>query len=133
MTIKIIGYILLFVGVAAIVLSTINIYQVFTHQAKPVQFFTASNSTFDINALVNSLSPNVGNSAVKNISTTSLVNQSAVNDGLNLTLHIVLIGVIAGAGSKLASLGVLLLRNIQVKLIENPITVTKKVVEAEVK
>jgi len=133
MAIKVIGYILLFVGVAAIILSTVNIYQVFTHQAKPVQFFTSSNSTFDINALINSLSPNVGNSAVKNISTTSLVNQSAINDGLNLTLHIVLIGIIAGAGSKLAYLGVLLLRNIQVKLIENPITVTKKVVEAQVK
>jgi hypothetical protein len=132
-SLKIIGYTLLSVGVAAIILSTVNIYLVFTHKAKPVQFFSSSNSTFDLNALINSLSPNVGNSAVKKISTTSMLNQSAINDGLNLTLHIVLIGIIAGAGSKLASLGVLLLRNIEVKLLENPIPVTKKVVEAEVR
>jgi hypothetical protein len=130
---KIIGYSLLFIGVAAIVLSTVNMYLVFTHQAQPVQFFDSKNSTIDLNALINSMTPNTGNSAIKNLPAANLVNQSAINDGLNLTLHIVLIGIIAGSGSKLASLGVLLLRNIEVKLLENPIPVTKKLVSAEVK
>ncbi len=127
---KIIGYLLLFFGILVILLSTINLYQVFTRQQKPVQFFTSQNSTINLNALINSMAPPTNNPALKNVQATSLINESALNDGLNLTLHIVLIGVVSGAGFKLASLGVMLLRSIQVKLLENPIPVTKKVVGA---
>lgn len=130
---KIIGYILLFVGIVVIVLSAFNMYQVFTHTAKPVQFFSKDNATLDLNSLINSMTPNTGNSALKNLPAANIVNESAMNEGLNLTLHIVLLGFISGAGYKLASLGVMLLRSIQVKLLENPIPVTKKIIAADVK
>ncbi|OGD08788.1 hypothetical protein A2397_05190 [Candidatus Amesbacteria bacterium RIFOXYB1_FULL_44_23] len=107
---KVIGYILLLIGVLSIIFSTYNAFQVFTGKAKPIQYFTEKNSPLDLSSLSGMLGPTSG----------TLVSASSVNDGLNLTLHIFLISIISGAGYKLASLGIMLLRAIEVKLIKSP-------------
>jgi len=107
---KVIGYILLLIGVLSIIFLTYNAFQVFTGKAKPIQYFTEKNSPLDLSSLSGMLGPTSG----------SLVSASSVNDSLNLTLHIFLISIISGAGYKLASLGIMLLRAIEVKLIKSP-------------
>jgi hypothetical protein len=132
-TIKIVGYILLFVGIAAIVLSTVNVYLVFTGKAKPIQMFNQANNSIDLRSLISQLNPASGLPGNKPASQADILSPNSLNSVFNLTAHLVLLGIISAAGFKLASLGVMLLRTIEVKLLENPVPVTKKVAETQVK
>jgi hypothetical protein len=109
---KILGFLLLIIGVSTIIFSTYNIYQVFTKQAQPIQYFTSQNTPLDFSSLTASLPSTVD--------TSKLISTPAINDGFNLTLHLFLMGIISSAGYKLASLGVQLVRAIEVKLIKSP-------------
>lgn len=121
MSAKLIGNLLLFFGVLAIVLSTLNAYQVLTHQTKPITYFKPEDTTFDIKGLVENLSPELNNPSVKNTAVQKdILSPTLINDSVNLTIHLFLLGIISGAGFKLASIGAMLVRSIEVKLIQSP-------------
>lgn len=103
MTEKIVGYVLLIVGLISIVFSAMNVFFVFTGQAQPGELFNFSPVSV-------ALAP--GTKPVE------LVSARELNQTTNLTFHLLLMGFLAGAGQKIASLGVQLIRPIVVKLKE---------------
>jgi hypothetical protein len=97
---KTIGYSLLFSGLALIIIVSLNVFQVFTKQAAPIHYFNLSSITVNI----------------PNASTVELLSGQNMSDTANLTIHLVLMSFLAGVGTKVASLGIQLLRPIEVKL-----------------
>lgn len=100
MTEKVIGYSLLAVGVLVIVLTAVNVFFVFTGRMQPIQLFNLPAMTF-------SLAP--GTKPVE------LMTADAINQTSNLAINLFLMGFLASAGQKLASLGVQLVRPIIIK------------------
>lgn len=98
---KVIGYILLSVGILLILFTAFNIISVFTGSAKPVQMFNFEGigvNTSDLDL--------------------DLVSPDLINQTSNLFAHIFLMGFISTVGFKLASLGTMLVRPIVVKVKE---------------
>lgn len=95
MTEKVIGYSLLGVGVLVIVLAAVNVFLVFTGKIISIQLFNLPAITFN-------LAP--GTKPVE------LMTADAINQTSNLAANLFLMGFLAGAGQKLASLGVQLVR-----------------------
>lgn len=52
---KLTGYILLITGVATILLSGLNIYQVFTRKAAPIQSFNLTSINLDLSSILPSV------------------------------------------------------------------------------
>ncbi|HBC72396.1 hypothetical protein A2379_02895 [Candidatus Amesbacteria bacterium RIFOXYB1_FULL_47_13] len=110
---KIIGYSLLSLGLLLILAAVLSVYLVFTAKTKPARVFNQTGITLNLNQLLGpQVLPNTGteNPPVE------LISASALNDISNLTLHLLLMGFVAGGGYRIASLGVLLLRPIEVDL-----------------
>ncbi len=97
---KIIGYSLLAVGVLVIIFTAGSVFVVFTGKILPIQLF-------NLPAITLSLAP--GTKPVE------LMTADAINQTSNLAAHLFLMGFLAGAGQKLASLGVQLVRPIVIK------------------
>lgn len=112
MTEKVTGYTLLGVGVLVIIFSALNIFYVFTGRAEPVQLFHGSGVSLDFGSLIAAQLP-AGSKAPS--AKTELFPADQVNLISNLTVQIILMGFLAGAGFKLASLGVQLVRPIVIK------------------
>jgi hypothetical protein len=108
---KIIGYILLLLGLGQIAFSGLNIYQVFTGQVKPIKTFELHGVSLDFSTLV---PPDILNSQTS--PKTEIISSSTINDISNLTAHYLLISFLASLGFKVSSLGIQLLRPIEVKL-----------------
>ena len=139
---KIIGYLLLSVGLIIMVFSLINIYMVFTGRAKPISVIKAIDTTaktgsdasenatpaFDITAMFPNLPEeqaaqlrqlNAGSGSGANpmaAITGSMLSPSMINDVIALSTHFLLITVLMGFGHKLATLGTNLLKPIHVTL-----------------
>lgn len=123
MTEKIIGYILLVIGVMTIMYSAMSVYSVFTNQAKPIQLFSFHGISLDPSAFMPQVStqnlPVELAQALKQPASTAkaeLIPAEFLNQPLNLYAHLFLMGFVATIGFKLASLGVMLIRPIVVKL-----------------
>ncbi len=97
---KVIGYSLLTVGVIIIVFAVMNVFMVFTGKAVPVQLFNFESVSV---ALVPGSKP------------VDLFSARDLNQMSNLGAQLLLMGFLAGAGQKLANLGVNLIRPIVVK------------------
>lgn len=108
---KVVGYILLVVGLVVIVFAVVNVFMTFTGKAMPVQLFNFQGVTLDFGQQLGL--PKTTAAPMELISARDL-NQMA-----NLTAQILLMGFLAGAGEKLASLGVSLIRPIVVKAKES--------------
>lgn len=118
MTEKVFGYILLVIGVTAIVFSVVNIYRVFTKKVKPVQLFNFNGISLNTSQMVtNSLPPEFSELTKDNepAPKTELISAEMINTPSNVVAHLLLMGFIASAGYKLASLGATLVRPIIVK------------------
>jgi hypothetical protein len=138
---KVIGYILLIAGVAIICLVAFNIYQIFNLKAKPVNLFHFNSLSIDSSQLVPSqpevntegLSPEQGQvlenlfktQSPKESSKIEVIPADVLNQTTNLFAHLFLLGFIASAGYRIASIGVLMLRPIVVKLKEKQETPQK--------
>jgi hypothetical protein len=107
---KIVGYLLLTVGLLTIGLSAFNIYQVFTKKIQPLQLFTGPGISFDLSGYL----PEVPGS--KPAPKTDLVSASTINEISNLSAHYLLISFLAGIGFKVSSLGIQLLRPVEIKI-----------------
>ena len=97
---KTIGYTLLFSGLALIIIVSVNVFQVFTKQTPPVHYFNLPSITVNIS----------------NASPVELLSGQTMSDTANLTIHLVLMSFLAGVGAKVSSLGIQLLRPVEVKL-----------------
>lgn len=106
---KILGYLLLVVGVLIIVYAALNVYGVFTKKAKPFDVFNLPGISLDLGGLV-------GNQLPTGPAKSELITPEILNQPLNLAAHLFLMGFIANIGFKIASLGVMLVRPIKVKL-----------------
>jgi hypothetical protein len=111
---KILGYILLFTGLALICYTAFNVFQVFTNQAAPFQLFTYDSLKVDLSKMVEG--------APKNANLTQeLISSDMLNRPMNLGAHLILMGFLASIGYKIASIGTMLIRTIKVNLKEQNI------------
>lgn len=119
---KIVGYVLLVFGVIIILFSGWNVYGVFTKRIQPVQLFGFKGIGIDMgqiisNALPKDLAPLTGTN-LQPAQKTEIIPAEMLNGLLDIMAQIILMGFIGGAGYKLASLGVMLLRPVEVKMKE---------------
>jgi hypothetical protein len=114
MTEKILGYMLIVVGIIAIVYSSVSVYDVFTKKAKPANLFSFSGISMDPSQfLAGNLPPGV---TLPKGPAMEIMTPEMINDTSNIFAHVVLMGFIASAGLKLATIGTQLVRTIHVKV-----------------
>lgn len=116
---KIVGYLLLAIGLLIIAYSGFSVYSVFTKKNKPIDLFALTGISLDIGSLTggDSASQQTGMPSREGVpAKTELVSPEIINTPLNLVAHLMLMGFVATVGYKIASLGVMLLRPIKVKL-----------------
>jgi len=105
------GYFLVGIGLSLILISAVSVFVVFTGRVKPAPVFRQPGISLDMSQIAGL--PTLPGSKPTPV---ELLSASALNDISNLTLHILLMGFIAGIGYKIALLGVQLLRPVEVKL-----------------
>lgn len=115
MTEKVIGYILLISGVVIIIASAISGYLVFTKQAAPAPLFNLPGISLDISKALSGSLPLGFLSSGKTAPPQQIISADTVNQPMNLFAHLMLVGFIATIGSKLATIGVQLIRPIVVE------------------
>ena len=115
------GHLLLFVGLAIMVICVVNMFLVFTNKVKPFSVFNissnSSNGSLNISDIISELkknSPNALNPAT--LPKLDILSPEVLNQTLNLSSHFFLMSFILGFGYKLATLGTKLIRPINVKL-----------------
>ncbi len=118
MTEKIIGYLLLAAGVLVILISGLNAYSILTRKSQPAQFLSLPALSLDFNQIIAGALPPEARAQMSKSpgNPTELFPAQATNFIINLTLHLLLLGFLVTIGYKLAALGVLLLRPVNVKL-----------------
>ena len=115
---KIVGYLLISFGVMAIIYAVLNIFSVFSGKTKPVQIFNFSGISFDASQLLPQDLPSEASQLVRPESTqkAEIIPANIINDSSNIFAHLLLMGFLASAGSKVALIGAMLVRPINVKL-----------------
>ncbi len=114
---KLTGFLLLFLGLMMMIGAGINVYLVFTGVFRPFALFNFPGLSFDIGSLLKgSLPANVEQFAQMGSVNQEIISKDMINVPLNFTAHLFLMGFIAQIGFRVASLGVQLLRTIEVKL-----------------
>jgi hypothetical protein len=126
---KLLGYLLLFLGLVTIILAAYNAFDVFTGKNSPPRLFSQTGISIDLKTLAQNLGPQVA-APPEDSSRLEVLSSTTVNDLLNLTAYLILVSIISAAGFKVASLGVMLIRTIEVKVLENtPMRVAQKISE----
>ena len=103
---KLIGYGLLVAGVLVILFAGFNIYQVFTRQIRPVQLFDFPAISIDSGEIATGSLP------------VELLPKEVLNDSSNVIAHLLLMGFVVNIGYKLASIGVMMTKTLEVKMKE---------------
>lgn len=116
---RVIGYVLLIVGVGTILFAGVNTYMVFTKKIQPIQLFSFAGVSLDMQQMVTGqLSPEQASFVKKQtgeIPKTEIIPANFINDTSNIFAHLMLMGFVASIGYKLASLGTMMTRPIIVK------------------
>ena len=107
---KIVGYILIFIGVLTIFLSTLSVYNVFTGNSAPASLISQSDKPLNLSLGL----PN-DSGGVTSVPLSGNNPLSSITQEVNLIVHLVLMSFIASAGYKLALIGTRLVRPIVVK------------------
>jgi len=108
---KIVGYLLLGIGILIMIFGTISVYRVFTGYAKPFELFNLSGiSVSPSNLLGNEFA------ATDQTANLDLLSAKDLNSTANSLAHLFLMGFIVSTGYKLATLGVNMVRPIIVKV-----------------
>ena len=128
---KVIGYILLFSGVLLVVFSGVSVYQVFTSNAEPVQVFDFPPIGLSADQLLGGLadSPEAQAQLSQSNQEVELIPADVINQTSNLVAHMLLMGFLASIGTRIASIGVSLLRPIVVKMNDSHLQDAKKQVQ----
>ncbi len=115
---KLVGYLLLSLGLVIIGFACLSVYQVFSGSWKPVSVFSFSGiSVNTLDLIGDKLSP-VQKAQLANPKI-QLVSQDLLNEPLNLAAHLFLMGFVVSVGFRIGSLGVQLIRTINVNVNEN--------------
>ena len=126
MSVKVTGYSLLVVGLLIMAFCVVNMVMVFTNKTKPFSVFNiqpnGSTNTQSLNDLASQLQKNSSNGSQAQLPKLDILPPEVLNQILNMTAHLFLMSFILGFGYKLASLGVGLVRPINVKLRPEPIS-----------
>ena len=117
---KVLGYILLVVGIIIISIPLFIVYSIYNKSQKPVEIFNLPGISLDYSSIVGGEIPEAELNKAKNEGKlkTELVGAEILNQPLNLFANIILLGFIVNVGFKVASLGVQFLRPIKVNLRE---------------
>lgn len=115
---KVTGYSLLVAGVAIILIALMFVYQVFTKQAEPAHLFSFPGISIDLSKIVASQLPKDVTLPAGTTMEQEIIPAKVVNDSANIAAHLFLMGFVASVGYKIASLGVLMLRPVVVRLKE---------------
>lgn len=123
---KILGYVLITLGILVMIGASFNLYQVFTKQARPVQLFDFASISINTNEMVAANLPTELSGLMQqnpaNVQKTEIISAEMINDSSNIFAHLLLVGFFVSLGYKLASLGVQLVRPIVVKLKAKEVT-----------
>ena len=120
-----VGYILLTVGIIAIVLAGFSVYQVFTKQAQPVQLFNFEGVSLNMGSLMGDGEGMTAEQKVllekqkSQVKPQEIVSSAMINDTSNIAAHMFLMGFVVSIGYRIASLGIQLLRPIKVQMRES--------------
>jgi len=109
---KFVGYLLLILGLLLMALPAFNIYQVFTKQVQPISLFELQGVSLNIADYL----PSDPLRKPGTVPPTELIPASDLNFISNLTAHYLLMSFFIGVGFKVASLGITLLRPIEVRV-----------------
>jgi len=116
---RVTGYSLLFLGLLIIFYSAFSVFNVFNKKANPIDIFNLEGISLDLANFVGSdLSPEEKSAIDEGKINTKaeLISPDVLNSPLNYTFHLLFMGFIASVGFKIASLGVMLVRPIKIKL-----------------
>ncbi|MBI2034499.1 MAG: hypothetical protein HYT11_02080 [Candidatus Levybacteria bacterium] len=113
---RVTGYILLGIGICIMLFALGNIYLLFTSKIQPIHLFDTKGISLDINSLMPQLPEGV--KLEKKSQGAELISSETINQTLNLSAHFFLMSFVMTFGYKLASLGVMLVRPVVVKLKE---------------
>ena len=118
MTEKIVGYTLLAIGLIVLGFSGLNMIDLVVGRVRPIEFFHFQPVKVDLEGMLRgSLPPEVaGLVAGKPTQPTELLSADLLNQPTNFVVHLSIMGILAGIGQKVASLGVMMLRPIKVNL-----------------
>jgi hypothetical protein len=108
---KVIGYVLLVIGLLAIFYSAFSVYAVFTGIMKPFDLFSFDAIKIDIGKFV------IQAPSDQNL-TQDIVPSEVLNKPMNYIAHLLLMGFLASIGLKIANIGTYLLRPIKIKVHE---------------
>jgi len=116
---KAVGYLLIALGLLIIVYSAFSVFSVFNKKSSPIDIFNLEGISLDLASFVGSdLSPEEKSAIDEGKINTKaeLISPDVLNSPLNYTFHLLFMSFIASVGFKIASLGVMLVRPIKVKL-----------------
>lgn len=123
---RVLGYLLMGFGVGIMFFTSVSMYRVFTGKIPPVQLFNLPAITLDLSAATPQVDsttlppelqeflPQSSKSATNKPA--EILSADVINFSSNIFAHIMLMGFIASIGFRLASLGVMLVRPVVVKL-----------------
>ena len=111
MTEKLTGYLLIVVGIVLIIFSAFSVYSVFSSKVKPAELFQFKGVSVPLSALVGGEIPNS-----KALPEIEILPAEVLNSTSNTLAHLLLMGFLSSIGSKIAFLGVNLVRPIVIKL-----------------
>lgn len=120
MTEKVLGYILICSGLIAMILASLSVYSVFTKKSSPVKLFNFGPISLDASLLIPQDIPEGAGDLLAQQSSglpkAELLPANVLNDSANIFAHLFLMGFIVSVGFKIASLGAMLVRPVNVKL-----------------
>lgn len=105
MTEKVIGYFLIFIGVATLFITSLNAFNILTKKQKPIEFINKET--------VSSITPSKNENPVT-LNQVLNIDTETITLITNLGIHLLMLSFIMKAGFHLASLGTMLLRPIVV-------------------
>lgn len=112
---KIIGYILVAIGLAVIIFSAFSVYNVFTKKARPIELFHFDSVSISATAL---MSPDMAAKipAGQEVPKIDILPADMINPTTNILAHLFLMGFMVSIGYRVSMLGVQILRPVVVKV-----------------
>lgn len=114
---RVTGYSLLATGIVIMLFAVIQVYLVFTNKISPPSIFQASALSVDLAKLLSNSQPQLPNQKPQ-AGQFEFLSAKNVNQTLNMSTDFFLMSFVIGFGFKISSLGVMLLRPVTVKMLE---------------
>lgn len=107
---KIVGYILLIIGVSIVLFSGISVFQVFNNKTQPYQLFSLDSISLDLKNMLPTEQANLLTN-----SNFEILSGDISTKMTNIFMHLVLMGFIGSVGFKIAMIGSNMIKVIEFK------------------